>query len=312
MSRYTRRTFLKHSATAGVSALAAGPLGRAALASDKKAGLKYSMCNETFVDWPHEKVCRFVAECGYGGLEIAPFTFNTDVTRITAKERAVIRRDAEKAGIRVVGLHWLLAKTTGLHLTSSDPAIRKATSEYLVALGDLCADLGGHVIVFGSPKQRNLAKGMKPAQGMAHASEVLRGAMPGLKKRGVTLAFEPLAATETNFITTAAEGVALAKRVDHPNCKVLLDCKAMWPEPTPIPQLIRRHHEWLGPFHANDPNLQGPGFGELEFEPILSALGEVGYKGWVSVEVFDYTPGIERLARESIGYMLECLERLAK
>jgi len=303
MFPFTRRRFLKTSAGAGASALAGVHLARAAWAADKPAGLKYAICNETFVDWPHAKVCKFVAECGYGGLEIAPFTFNNDVTQIGATERAAIRRDAETAGIPIVGLHWLLAKTTGLHLTSPEKTVRDKTAEYLAALGDFCADLGGHVMVFGSPKQRDLQPGVTRKQGMAFATEVLRAAMPTLEKRGVTLALEPLAPNETNFLNTGDDGVALAQQVDHPCCKLLLDCKAMWPEATPIPQIIRKHHEWLVHFHANDPNLRGPGMGKLDFTPIFEALKDVKYDGWVSVEVFDYEPGAEALARESIAYM---------
>lgn len=265
--------------------------------------MKYAICNETFVDWPHEKACRFAAECGYTGLEIAPFTINTDVTKVTADERKSLRAVAEKAGIPIVGLHWLLAKTTGLHLTSPDPAVRRRTAEYLIALGNFCGDLGGSVMVFGSPKQRDLLPGVEMEQGMEFATEVLRAAMPTLKKRNVTLALEPLGPNETNFMTTGDEAVALAKRVDHPNCKLLLDCKAMWTEPTPIPELIRKHHEWLVHFHANDPNRRGPGMGDLDFVPIFEALRDVKYGGWVSVEVFDYAPGVEALARESIDYM---------
>jgi sugar phosphate isomerase/epimerase len=75
-----------------------------------------------------------------------------------------------------------------------------------------------------------------------------------------------------------------------------------------IPETISHYHSYLAHFHANDANRQGPGFGSLEFSPIFRALRDVGYSGWVSVEVFDYTPGIERLARESIAYMRRCLE----
>ena len=129
MTHRTRRQFLKRTAAVGASALAGMHLAgvqpaRAASPAGTRAGLKYAICNETFVDWPHEKACRFAAECGYTGLEIAPFTINTDVTKITADERKSIRKTAEDAGIPIVGLHWLLAKTTGLHLTSPDPGVR--------------------------------------------------------------------------------------------------------------------------------------------------------------------------------------------
>jgi sugar phosphate isomerase/epimerase len=47
--------------------------------------------------------------------------------------------------------------------------------------------------------------------------------------------------------------------------------------------------------------------GEVDFVPIIKTLREVGYDGWVSVEVFDYEPGAERLARESIQTLQRAL-----
>ena len=40
------------------------------------------------------------------------------------------------------------------------------------------------------------------------------------------------------------------------------------------------------------------------------ALDEIDYQGWISVEVFNYKPGPERLARESIAYMQRCYSTL--
>ncbi len=273
--------------------------------------MKFAICNETFVDWPIERACQFAAECGYTGLEIAPFTLNTDARQITAGQRADVRSAADAAGLEVIGLHWLLAKTTGLHLTCPDRDTRRRTSDYLVKLTRLCRDLGGSILVFGSPQQRNLLAGVSPRQGFEHAVEVFASVLPALEENEVTLALEPLGPVEGNFLNTAAEAVEIIEKLASPWCQLHLDCKAMSSEATSMPELIRRHADVLAHFHVNDPNRLGPGMGELKFEPILAALGGIDYQGWVSVEVFDYTPGPERLARESITYLLECLDRLS-
>jgi sugar phosphate isomerase/epimerase len=268
--------------------------------------MKFAICNETFQDWPMDRACGFAAECGYTGIEIAPFTLAARAGDVPQGQREKIRRQAETVGLEVVGLHWLLAKTDGFHLTSPDAAVRQRTADYLVELALLCADLGGKVMVLGSPVQRNLVPGVTQSQGMSYAAEILCDVLPVLESNRVVLALEPLTPQETNFLLTAAEAVELIDRVSSPQIRLHLDCKAMTSETTPIVELIRRNRDLLAHFHANDPNRQGPGFGSLDFVPIFKALKEVGYDGWVSVEVFDFSPGIERLAKESIEYMRSC------
>jgi sugar phosphate isomerase/epimerase len=269
--------------------------------------MKFAICNETFVDWPLGRALDFAAECGYTGIEFAPFTLGPAPRDIPPHKRQEIVRLVQAAGLETVGLHWLLAKTTGLHLTSGDAAVRRRTADYLADLARLCRDLDGGLMVLGSPQQRNLAPGVSPADGMRFAADVIQSALPAFEETGVVLAVEPLGPAEGNFLLTAADGACLVEMVGSPQCRLHLDCKAMSSEATPIPDLIRRHRGQLVHFHANDPNRQGPGFGELKFEPILAALEEIGYSGWVSVEVFDYSPGVEQLARRSIEYLTACL-----
>jgi sugar phosphate isomerase/epimerase len=274
--------------------------------------MKFAICNETFQDWPLDRTMAFAAECGYTGIEMAPFTLAARAGEVLQAQRREIRRQAREAGLEVVGLHWLLAKTEGYQLTSPDSAVRQRTADYLVELASLCGDLGGNVMVFGSPLQRNLVQGASKAQGMAYAAEVLCKVLPVLEAHNIVLAIEPLGPQETNFLLTAADAAELIDRIGSSQVQLHLDCKAMSTESTPIVEIIRQNRQVLAHFHANDPNRQGPGFGDLDFVPILKTLQEVHYNGWVSVEVFDYSPGIERLARQSIEYMQAIVAKLAK
>ncbi len=309
MFRIGRRRFLAAASLALAQkpfATAEAQAGADTAASTAAAPFRYAICNETFEGWPLERACAFAAQCGYTGLELAPFTLANRVTEIAGPRRSAIRRTIEKAGLVAIGLHWLLAKTTGYHLTSPDAAVRQRTADYLAELARFCADVGGTLLIFGSPKQRDLLPGVTRQQAMGFAAEVIGRILPVLEKTRVILAIEPLAPETTNFITTAEQGMELVRRVDAPWCRLHLDCRAMSSEATPIPELIRRHRQHLVHFHANDANGQGPGFGKLDFVPILRALVETGYRGWVSVEVFDLSPGIEATARKSIEYLKRC------
>jgi len=268
--------------------------------------MNYAICNETFQGWEHSRICERIAELGYTGLEVAPFTLAPRITDVGAEQRAELRRQAEAAGVQILGLHWLLAKTEGLHLTSADPEIQKRTGEYFVELARAAAELGGNILVLGSPLQRNVPEGFSRAQAEDFATATLEHCLPALEQYQVFLCLEPLTPAETNFMNTAAEAVRLINRLQHPWLKLHLDVKAMAAEPRPRTEVIREYAAYTKHFHANDTNLRGPGFGETDFKPLFAALKETGYDGWVSVEVFDYSPDPETIARESIRYMKEC------
>ncbi len=266
--------------------------------------IRFGICNELFEGWEFGKVCRTVKGLGYDGIEIAPFTLAPLITDLSADRRRELKAMVEDAGLRTIGLHWLLAKTEGFYLTTPDAAVRRRTADYLVALAEAALDLGGTILVLGSPKQRDLLPGVSYEQSVGYAIDVFQQAMPAIGAAGIDLCFEPLAPNDTNFINTCAQAMELIELVAHPHFKLHMDVKAQSSERAyTVPELIGRYARLAGHFHAQDVNLQGPGMGDIDFGPIIKGLVESGYDRWVSVEVFDFSPGAEETARRSI----ECL-----
>ena len=265
--------------------------------------MKFAICNETYQNWSFEDICAHVATTGYDGIEIAPFTLRKDPRDLSVDDAAGYGRIAHGAGLEVVGLHWLLVSPEGMHLTTSREDVREQTAEFGSHLARICEAMGGNIMVWGSPKQRDIEPGLSHDEAMQNAAGVLSRICETAGPLGVTIALEPLGPQETNFLTTAAETIELIERVGHPACRLHLDVKAMSSEPSSIPEIISASALHLAHFHANDPNLRGPGFGDVDFAPIAEALHAVSYQDYVSVEVFDYSPDPETIATESLAYL---------
>lgn len=261
--------------------------------------MRFAICNELFEGESLDHCLNLARHIGYTGLEVAPFTLGASADQISDASRRQFAEQVRRADLEIIGLHWLLAKTEGYHLTTVDAEVRARTAGYLRQLVRLCRDLGGDLMVLGSPQQRNFSAPTTHGEATERAAQVLREVAPELERQQVTLAIEPLGPEEGNFLNFADQAEELINLVGSPWVGLHLDVKAMSTEREPIPDVIRRHASQLRHFHANDPNRLGPGMGEVPFGPIFGALSDVGYAGWVSVEVFDYQPGVEAIMQQS-------------
>ncbi len=175
----------------------------------------------------------------------------------------------------------------------------------------LCVDLGGKVLVHGSPKQRRIEPGDDKASALARATESFAAIAADAEQAGVVYCIEPLAPAETELINTVEEAAAIVEAIGSGAIRTMIDtCAAGQSETASVPALIER---WLptgmiGHIHLNDPNRRAPGQGEMRFASILAALRQAGYEGVCGVEPFVYEPDGPMCAARAIGYLRALLE----
>lgn len=267
--------------------------------------MKFAICNEPFHGWVIEDVFRAASELGYDGVEIAPFTLADSVDYIHHAMREEIVKAAIRHNVEVVGLHWLLSKPEGLYINHPDEEVRLRTRKYLNSLIRFCSDIGGQVLVFGSPKQRSVHPELTYEQAWEYARETFAHCAETARHCGVYLCIEPLSTNETDFINNITEAVRMVREVDKPHLRTMVDVKAMCSEGRPFADIVQEAGDLIMHVHANDESGKGPGAGETDFREVKAALDKIGYDGYVSVEVFDFRPDPLIIARESLAHLKE-------
>lgn len=312
MSTTTRRDFIKLSSTA-ILASAIGALRCAKLKSDI---FRYAFCNESMKGMPWEKQCELTAQAGYTGIEIAAFTLVTEgVSEITPNRRKEMVKAMENVGISCAGLHWLFAPPPqGLHCTTSDESVRIKTWAYLDELIDFCADLGGTVMIFGSPKQRDAASvGISVEEAVRRLTDGLANASDHAQNRGVKILLEVLDHTQTDVVNTSEQAMAILKEINHPAIQTMFDFHNTVDETEPFDVIIKKYYPYIHHVHVQemDGKYLGIGNGANDFVKAFQTLKDSNYDKWVSLEVFDFAPGPETIAKESMETLKQIEKKLS-
>jgi D-psicose/D-tagatose/L-ribulose 3-epimerase len=273
---------------------------------------RIALCNEVIREMAWAEQCAFAVKLGYDGLEVAPFTLSDTPDKLSAAQVSEFRRVADDHGIAITGLHWLLVAPEGLSITSPDRTVMARTRDFIVGLVDLCAALGGGVLVHGSPNQRQ--SGGDHAGALQRATEAFAMAGEAAARAGVTYCIEPLGRRETDVINTFDEAAAIVREIGNPALRTMVDTSAAAQcEGDDIPTLIIRALPTglMAHIQLNDLNRKGPGQGEQRFLPILQALRNGGYGGDIAIEPFIYEPDGPACAARAIGYVRGLMEALA-
>jgi sugar phosphate isomerase/epimerase len=264
--------------------------------------MRFAMCNELLKHRGLEGSIRQLAALGYDGVEVAPWTIGEDVMAVPVAEAQRARTIAKESGIQIVGVHWVWGNSPEYHITHPDPAVRERSLRYLEHVADLCHAMGGTRFVFGSPKQRRILDGTTSDDAWAYGKEVLAAPrfLQRLQDHGIIFCIEPLSENQTNFITRTDQALRLVQEIGHPNFAMMLDGYSLTWEEDSIPAVIRRSGEHLRHFHADDETGKGPGAGTVDYRAVASALNEIGFSDYVSVEIHDFNLDPEATAKRCL------------
>ena len=257
-------------------------------------------------------MCRGARRTGYSGVEIAPFTLGDDPAALPAARRRELRSIMASEGMKYIGLHAILTAPKGLHVTTSDTVVRTKSWEYVRRLVDLGADLGdGALIVFGSGKQRSAVNGDSVKEATTRFRDGLAEVAPAAKERGVAILIEALAPHLSNVVTSLDEAVDLVKQIGSPAVQTMFDTHNAVKEAPPHGALIKKHARHIRHIHINEMDGRHPGTGSYDFKSVLQALKDLSYRRWISLEVFDFTAGPERIATQSARLLRQWESELA-
>ena len=310
MTNCSRRNFIKISGNISVAAV----LGGLTFSCRRKemptysrwSGFKYAMCNESMAELSWAEQCRIVGNAGYKGIEIAAFTLVKEgVQEISPEKRNQMVSVMKEASIECAGLHWLLAPPpTGLHFTTPDAAVRRKTIDYLDKLIDFCGDLGGPCMIFGSPKQRSTV-GISLEEAKKYFAEGLAGLADHAQQRNVKILIEPLDRSVTDVVNTLAEALELAKQINHPTIQIMFDFHNTTDETESFDVLLEKYSKNIEHIHVQerDGKHLGTGTAVNDYVKAFQTLKDLKYDKWISLEIFDFSPGGRKIAEESMSVL---------
>jgi D-psicose/D-tagatose/L-ribulose 3-epimerase len=272
--------------------------------------MKYAVCNELFGAIPLREAAVIVANHGFHGLELSPFTIFGDFSSGAISQGVTeARRSLAETGLEFAGLHWLLVKPEGLRIATSDSAIRRKSWDHLRRLIDAAAELGGGNLILGSPKQRRSEPGQTREQAMSILSDELAAIAPYAAERHSAVLLEALSSDQTDVVNLMEEAEAIVNGIGSPGVGGMLDFHNCTDETRPFENLVERYFHSIRHVHLNDPDGNHPKPGELSYLPAFVKLRELKYDRWVSLEIFTTPADPSAVLGETMAYLKD-IEKL--
>ena len=248
--------------------------------------------------WPpadDDAVFALLKERGLSRVEIAPTKYFPEIEAATPDQIRAVKARFAAAKLTVVGFQSLLFGQPDLKVFA-EREVTDRTIDYLGVLAKLCSDLGGQVMVFGSPKNRQVPAEMTKDDAWRAAVDFFWKAGQRCHEHGVTLVIEPNPVQyHCNFITNVEQAARLVREVDSPGFGLHLDLGAITLNGEDVKQVIADSADILNHFHISEPEIKPLQPDNPNHKLAAAALRRAKYQGVVSIEMLPPPNGLEQI-----------------
>lgn len=226
---------------------------------------------------------KFAKSIGCKGIELAPSIIWEEPILSKSAERKVIKEMIISSNLKLVGLHSLLFTRPDLKMFKNE--INQINlKKYIFKLIDLCLDLGGSQIVFGSPKNRELC-GKSYKNCLLESYKIFSDIASYAEKKKIIFAIEPLSKNETDFLYSLEDALKLVKKINNKNLLINLDTKVLFGQGKKIPKIIKASKNYINHVQIGGRGLKLPTLIDEEHNLIAKSLREIDYKKFISLEI---------------------------
>lgn len=248
-----------------------------------KSAITVSLVQEArggpFVFWDGlADACQRAADLGFDAIEIfapGPNAVDDDELRgLLAQHHLSVAAVGTGAGM----------VAHGLSLTNADGDHRRRACDFVKQMIDFGARYAAPAII-GS-MQGKWGGDIDRDQALSFLRDSLNELGDHASSHNVKLFYEPLNRYETNLLRTVEEGVNFVETLQTDAVELLADLFHMNIEESDLAAALRAGGRHIGHIHFVDSNRQAAGRGHMEYAPIMKALSDIGYEGYLCAEAF--------------------------
>lgn len=243
--------------------------------------MKLAVSNIAWKNSEFNKFYELISMLDCRGVEIAPSKIWKNTPKISKEEKLLFKNEIKKHNLEFIGFHSLLFGREDLQIFK-DQDSRNNTKKYLFALIDLCSELNGQNLIFGSPNNRNTFKNKNANEiGKIFFNEIASYA----RKNGVFICIEPLDLSMTDFLTSINETGEFIQNIGNQNLKLHIDTKSFLLSGEVIEDNIQKFNKLINHIHISDKNLRVLKEDKNIHKKFAKSLNRISYNKYISLEM---------------------------